>query len=53
MASANAWLTAYESRSMFTASRRSPTPFGLEQLAPFVEAAPGLLGDLADVGDVS
>src|SRR5688572_1078313 len=26
MASANAWLTAYESRSMFTASRRSPTP---------------------------
>src|SRR5918999_1885548 len=27
MASAKAWLTAYESRSMFTASRRSPTPF--------------------------
>src|SRR5918992_1651284 len=26
MASAKAWLTAYESRSMLTASRRSPTP---------------------------
>src|ERR687895_2691278 len=26
MARAKAWLTAYESRSMLTASRRSPTP---------------------------
>ena len=53
MASAKAWLTAYESRSMFTASRRSPTPLASRSSHHSSRRAAGLLGHLADVGDVS